>query len=139
MSWFCPILAQDANQRDTGGNHEWLFTKYDAFGRVAYTGMALDNGSRAGIQGPADAVAGDPAQKLWVETGSFANGGIDIGYGNTAYPTSTISEVLTVNYYDNYDFDRAGEPTPPPGNGLRHGHGRPRPGTAHWGQGAGAW
>ncbi|MEO1010889.1 MAG: DUF6443 domain-containing protein, partial [Bacteroidota bacterium] len=107
-----PIMTQDANQREKSPK-EWLFTKYDVLGRVAYTGKALDNGSRTDIQGYADTVANDPAQELWVETGSFSNGGIDIGYGNTAYPTSTVSEVLTVNYYDDYGFDLANEPTPP--------------------------
>ncbi|MEO1011892.1 MAG: DUF6443 domain-containing protein, partial [Bacteroidota bacterium] len=103
-----PIMTQDANQREKSPD-EWLFTKYDAFGRVAYTGKVLDNSSRTEIQTEVDAVSG----KLWVEAGSFTNGTIDIGYGNTAYPTSTVSEVLTVNYYDDYEFNKAGEPTPP--------------------------
>src|SRR5690606_23013817 len=38
-----PILTQDANLRI---NDQWLFTKYDAFGRVAYTGKATDNRER---------------------------------------------------------------------------------------------
>ena len=44
-----PILTQDANQRLI---NEWLFTKYDAFGRVAYTGkhtfdFVCSDGSKA--------------------------------------------------------------------------------------------
>ena len=31
-----PVLTQDANQRNS---RQWLFTKYDALGRVAYTGL----------------------------------------------------------------------------------------------------
>ncbi len=105
-----PIMTQDSVQRVTG---EWLFTKYDAFGRVAYTGKAIDGRGRTQLKEDADAVADDPNQKLWVEAASFTNGGIDIGYGNTAYPTATVTEVLTVNYYDGYSFDLANEPAPP--------------------------
>nr|WP_286943717.1 DUF6443 domain-containing protein [Allomuricauda sp.] len=108
LDW--PIMTQDSVQRVTG---EWLFTKYDAFGRVAYTGKAVDGRDRTDLQQDVDAVADDPNQKLWVEAGSFTNGNIDIGYGNTAYPINSVTEVLTVNYYDNYGFDRANEPTPP--------------------------
>src|SRR5699024_5040077 len=37
-----PIMTQDANQKAKG---EWLFTKYDAFGRVVYAGKDTSNSS----------------------------------------------------------------------------------------------
>ena len=37
-----PILTQDANQR-VPSTEKWLFSKYDAFGRVAYTGEMSRN------------------------------------------------------------------------------------------------
>ena len=102
-----PILTQDAIQR---GNSEWLFTKYDAHGRVAYTGKATITTSteRTDVQDDVDLET-----ILWEDPSlSFGNGGIDVGYGNDAYPTSNI-EVLTVNYYDDYSFDTANEPALP--------------------------
>ena len=101
-----PIMTQDANQRL---DDEWLFTKYDAFGRAAYTGKVTDGRERTEVQNSANNVSGN----LWVNRGSYTNGGINIGYENTTYPTTGITEVLTINYYDDYNFDRANEPTPP--------------------------
>ncbi|WP_035096513.1 hypothetical protein, partial [Aquimarina megaterium] len=42
-----PILTQDANLK---ASNAWLFTKYDAFGRVTYTGKFTDNRERKVIQ-----------------------------------------------------------------------------------------
>lgn len=117
-----PILTQDANQRDTtGGTHEWLFTKYDVFGRVAYTGKATSNiaTTRAEIQSEVDGLS----QVLWVTQGSTKNnhGNVDIYYDNGAYPHNgntsmptpkvALSEILTINYYDNYVDRPTGAPT----------------------------
>ncbi|MFS4493194.1 DUF6443 domain-containing protein [Maribacter sp. 2308TA10-17] len=97
-----PIMTQDANQRLDG---EWLFTKYDAFGRVAYTGKAVDSSSREAIQTVVDDLTGD----LWVVKGGLDNfGGTDIYYNNGAYPIGSLTEILTINYYDDYNFDRNG-------------------------------
>ena len=43
-----PVMTQDAIM-DT--NDQWLFTKYDALGRVAYTGMADLSVTRAQAPG----------------------------------------------------------------------------------------
>ncbi|PRX57196.1 DUF6443 domain-containing protein [Flagellimonas meridianipacifica] len=94
-----PIMTQDVNQRLTG---EWLFTKYDAFGRVAYTGKAVDGRDRPDIQDEVDALSG----VTWVaKNNAYTNGGITVGYANTAYPVGTVTEVLTINYYDDYSFN----------------------------------
>ena len=61
-----PILTQDANQRI---NNEWLFTKYDAFGRVAYTGKATDNRERTRVQAEVNAYTG----QLWVNRVAFTS------------------------------------------------------------------
>jgi len=108
-----PIMTQDANMRSENNSsitlNQWLFTKYDAFGRVTYTGKVTDGRERPEVQNSANNVSGN----LWVNRGSYTNGGINIGYENAAYPTTGITEVLTVNYYDDYYFDRGNEPTPP--------------------------
>ncbi|MEP2236818.1 MAG: DUF6443 domain-containing protein, partial [Maribacter sp.] len=92
-----PILTQDANLRERG---EWLFTKYDAFGRVAYTGIAT-LGSLATVKTDVE----NSSAPLWVsqtET-STAFGGVTDGvfYSSNTYP-NTNTEILTINYYDNY-------------------------------------
>ncbi|MET1260647.1 DUF6443 domain-containing protein [Flagellimonas sp. DF-77] len=95
-----PIMTQDANQRAIG---EWLFTKYDAFGRVAYTGKHTDTADRSTVQANADAIA-----QHWVSRGSYSVDAMEVGYTNGAYPTSNIDEILMINYYDDYTFDLAG-------------------------------
>ncbi|MEP5339990.1 MAG: RHS repeat-associated core domain-containing protein, partial [Algibacter sp.] len=100
-----PILTQDAIQKANG---EWLFTKYDAFGRVAYTGKATSatTTTREVVQTEVNALSGN----LWVtqSTSSTNYGGLNnVFYNNGAYPNNsgtlvTLSEILTINYYDTY-------------------------------------
>ncbi|WP_211573860.1 DUF6443 domain-containing protein [Maribacter aquivivus] len=94
-----PIMTQDANQKIKG---EWLFTKYDAFGRIAYSGKAVDSRERGVIQNEVNSLT----TNLWVEKSTIQNfGGSALNYNNGAYPIGTLTEVLIVNYYDDYDFD----------------------------------
>ncbi|WP_158596902.1 DUF6443 domain-containing protein [Aquimarina sp. BL5] len=92
-----PILTQDANQKVKG---EWLFTKYDAFGRVAYTGIYKSTRNRGTLL-----VAMSGISTFW-EKREPANiiGGTTLHYSNDAFPDKDI-EILTVNYYDDYNFD----------------------------------
>ncbi|MFS4493199.1 DUF6443 domain-containing protein [Maribacter sp. 2308TA10-17] len=117
-----PILTQDANQRvKDPTSDEWLFTKYDAFGRVAYTGKATSaNGAlRTDIQDEVNNLT----EALWViktdeVDASNAYGGTTVYYDNGAYPHNgnlalanplvNLTEVLTINYYDDYNFNRNG-------------------------------
>ncbi|WP_082140651.1 DUF6443 domain-containing protein [Chryseobacterium sp. FH2] len=103
------IMTQDANMKPSG---DWLFTRYDKFSRVIYTGIAGIGAtySRKDVQDAADynAGIGNPLTEERNLTG-FNKGGMDIYYGNNAYPTSII-QVLSVNYYDtypNYSFNPA--------------------------------
>ena len=98
-----PIMTQDGNQR---ASNKWTFTKYDVFGRVAYTGIATDSRSRQQIQTTVNNLTGN----LWVtrKANPSTIGGASVHYNNGAYPTSTISEVHTIEYYDDYDFNLAG-------------------------------
>ncbi|NAS31783.1 hypothetical protein GTQ40_12420 [Flavobacteriaceae bacterium R38] len=94
-----PIMTQDPNLQAQG---KWLFTKYDPFGRVAYTGIVLNSGDRTTVQAAADA-----AIKQYVTSSSSANtiGGAVIFYTQEGYPQlGANDEVFTANYYDDYRF-----------------------------------
>ncbi len=90
--WDRLVFTQDGEQRlDT----VWLFTKYDALNRPILTGSTTITGDRDTIQTQVES-----------ETVRFEelNGSIH-GYTSNAYPTGiTESDILTVTYYDNYDF-----------------------------------
>lgn len=95
-----PVMTQDGNQRGKSPK-EWLFTKYDAFNRVTFSGVAHDNRTREIIQSEANAFTGT----LWSERGPQSTlAGTMIYYSNQGYPNTTITEILTVNYYDDYNF-----------------------------------
>uniref|UniRef100_UPI002620A60D DUF6443 domain-containing protein n=1 Tax=uncultured Aquimarina sp. TaxID=575652 RepID=UPI002620A60D len=94
-----PVLTQDALLKQ---NNQWLFTKYDALGRVAYTGkINIPNKTRAELQMEANAFTED----LWVESSMERMiGGTTMYYTNDGYPDVQSAEVLTINYYNNYQF-----------------------------------
>ncbi|SEE06865.1 RHS repeat-associated core domain-containing protein [Tenacibaculum sp. MAR_2010_89] len=68
-----PVLTQDAKQKP---NKKWLFTKYDALGRVSNTGIYTHS-----------TISTQPAMQ---------------SYFNTNSSTVTTGEILTINYYDTY-------------------------------------
>ena len=100
-----PVMTQDGNQRP---NKEWLFTKYDAFGRVAYTGLHTQTNviSRTTMQGYVTA----NANQFTARSAQNTIAGTPMFYSNTASPGS-ISEVYTINYYDSY-VDTDGQTVP---------------------------
>lgn len=91
------VATQDANMRI---NSQWLFTKYDNLGRVLYTGITTGSTTRATEQTLVDAKTNNNEAKSSVV--GFTSNGLGVYYTNsTAYPTS-ISTLLSVNYYDTY-------------------------------------
>ncbi|MGC1632324.1 MAG: hypothetical protein WA749_09470, partial [Gelidibacter sp.] len=94
-----PILTQDANLKV---QNKWLFTKYDAFGRVAYTGEMTKDIGRIALQTEADGALSQAVVKLASAT---TIDGTTLYYDNGAYPKNQITDILTINYYDNYTFD----------------------------------
>ncbi len=107
-----PILTQDANLRkvNSGKSYDyWLYTKYDALGRVAYTGKLVNNSTRKILQSRAHSTSYE-SYEVRDET-PFTIQGVEIFYTKNAYPTS-MQTIYTMNYYDNYDFDIVGLENP---------------------------
>lgn len=92
------ILQQDGNQR-TRGNY-WTVYKYDPQGRLAYT-TEVDTRS-SDHQDLIDSF------EEWIVVESFSTTAPDYPLENTGYSRGFYhnqpTKVLTVNYYDNYDF-----------------------------------
>jgi RHS repeat-associated protein len=91
-----PVLTQDTNLKE---NDEWLLTKYDAFGRVAYTGSMNLNYSRLTLQGLAD--GNTYTQWETRQTSSNTVGDATMYYSSTAIPNG-VTKAYTINYYDDY-------------------------------------
>ncbi|MFD2162275.1 DUF6443 domain-containing protein [Paradesertivirga mongoliensis] len=78
------VLSRDAIQQS---QNKWLYTKYDAFGRVISTGVFTTTDIRSTLQTQIDAAP------KWEIRSSGSE------YPGTAFPTTGITP-LTVNYYD---------------------------------------
>jgi RHS repeat-associated protein len=88
------VLIQDGVQR-AKTTKEWFFTKYDILNRPIISGIFTSSKSRSGLQTDVNNHA------TLFET--FNTGGTH-GYTNVSFPTTSISQYLTITYYDNYDF-----------------------------------
>ncbi|OPC25047.1 DUF6443 domain-containing protein, partial [Elizabethkingia bruuniana] len=89
------ILTQDGKLRQ---QNKWLFTKYDKFGRVAYTGL-LD--SEPGRDAQQSNMVNFGINNEERSASGFAQNGTTVYYSSSAYPVSNFT-LLTVNYYDEY-------------------------------------
>ncbi len=98
------IMSQDDKMRSADGGYLWLFTKYDIYGRVAYTGTLKRTSSRSIIQNEFNAIS-HPNMNEVRTTSAFSGKGVSVYYTNQAYPdttTGTNYTVNTINYYDSY-------------------------------------
>ena len=109
-----PILTQDETLR---ANNLWLFTKYDAFGRVILSGLYQKDITRSQLQDLVDNfIAGNSNNKSNIEkriVNTTQFGLLDINYTNDAFPNSNIYEVHTLNYFDDYNFTDPEKPNTP--------------------------
>ena len=107
------VMTQDGNM---GVDKKWLFTKYDQYGRVVYTGIYLStqtSGSpgRNSEQGTLNGKGSNNVART--SSSGFTAPGLPVYYDNDAaknYP-NTFQTILSVNYYDTYPI---GTPTIPP-------------------------
>ncbi|MDN4030186.1 DUF6443 domain-containing protein [Chryseobacterium gambrini] len=98
------VLTQDAILRTVNnnfGSKGWLFTKYDEFGRVAYTGFFSNTASRQVMQNALNSMTANPYNTERRTSTSFNLQGLDVYYDKQAFPTGSMI-LLSVNYYDTY-------------------------------------
>lgn len=107
-----PILTQDGVLRS---NNLWFFTKFDTFGRVIYSGLYTSNFSRKNLQIQVDnyTSSNNPNNSEDRISSTISIGGIGLNYQNTAFPITGISQILEVNYYDDYNFTDTDKPSLP--------------------------
>ncbi|MFZ4931105.1 DUF6443 domain-containing protein [Chryseobacterium sp. Mn2064] len=93
------VATQDANLKEKG---QWMYSTYDQFGRVAFTGLA-SGGDRTTEQGLADGVSSNNNVKR-TSSVIFNSQGMDVFYdSNGAYPNAAKwVKLLSINYYDSY-------------------------------------
>mgnify|MGYP000517387466 CR=1 FL=1 len=100
-----PAFTQDANLRTT--NH-WLFTKYDALGRVVYTGKNIYTGTREDLQ----SLMNNTSYLFEERSTAIQINNETIYYTTSVFPTANNYDIYTVNYYDDYiDSDNLSVPT----------------------------
>ncbi|MBA5630381.1 DUF6443 domain-containing protein [Moheibacter lacus] len=98
------VATKDAKQV-AEGNNEWTFTKYDKFGRVAYTGLVGDAGTRIQVQNWVYNTFG--SNNAEYDATGFMHDGLRVYYkADKGYPASGF-QILTVNYYDFYAPSRS--------------------------------
>ncbi len=90
------VLTQDALQRSAG---QWLFTKYDALGRIVITGVYNNTAGIADMQTTVNAHG-----VLWEERDNANSNTLGTGYTNVAFPINNIDNYHGFSYYDDYDF-----------------------------------
>ncbi len=107
-----PVLTQDPNTRL---NNTWHFVKYDGVGRIIFTGEF----NYISLQGNTNSLLRVELQNIINSSSSlyesysslgFVNGNVNINYTNNNFPNSTNTNfnILTVIYYDSYNFNPFG-------------------------------
>lgn len=102
------VATQDGNLRAKG---QWLYTKYDRFGRIAITGISTGS-SRATEQNIVNGLGLNNVNRI--DYVFYNRQGMDVYYDNpdTTYPNSTKWVSLSsVNYYDTYPANGPAQPT----------------------------
>ncbi|RZJ72540.1 DUF6443 domain-containing protein [Flavobacterium sp.] len=99
---------------DLGRNTGWIITKYDAMNRIVLTGwlqQSVDSLTWKSRQYDRDQETINFSETKIATTTNSTVGGVSFRYSNLVWPT-TAYHVLTVNYYDDYNFPNAPSPIP---------------------------
>jgi RHS repeat-associated protein len=100
------VLTQDGNLRAT---NQWAFVKYDIKGRSVMSGVYTNatQTTLSGIKGIVKVLYPNNSSPWYEERGTALH-----GYTNQSFPTTNSDgsalQILSVNYFDNYDFDYNG-------------------------------
>ncbi|KAA0129224.1 RHS repeat-associated core domain-containing protein [Chryseobacterium sp. SN22] len=98
------VLSQDAVLRTTTNSFNakgWMFTKYDQFGRVVYTGFFANTGTRTAMQAALNGMAVNAGNNEARSGTPLSQNGMDIYYTKNAFPTGSMT-IMSVSYYDTY-------------------------------------
>ncbi len=106
------ILTQDTVLK---GNGQWLFTKYDQFGKTIYTGITNNDASRVSMQNNAN--VNTNLYETRASTAGLTLNGMPVYYTNLSTPTN-VTQILSVNYYDTYPPGAPSVPTQVFGYGV---------------------
>ncbi|MBW7676828.1 DUF6443 domain-containing protein [Chryseobacterium chendengshani] len=92
------VATRDANLEAKG---QWLYTKYDQFGRVVLTGIST-GGTRTVEQSNVETFGSNNTPRI--SAVSYTSEGMDVYYrGFLTYPdNSKYVKLLSINYYDTY-------------------------------------
>ncbi len=98
-----PIYVQDASHRERAGGPVWSFLKYDRLGRTIIKGEITSSQNREALQNATNNTLKPTGTLELYESRDNAQ---QLGYTDGSYPQHTSSgvSILTVNYYDRYDF-----------------------------------
>ncbi len=96
------VLQQDGNLRNSS---KWKFIKYDALSRPVMMGIKTISGTQTQESKQQDVDSYYNTNNRNFEYLKINGSGTIHYYTNSAYPSCTSSDVLIVNYYDNYQFD----------------------------------
>jgi len=93
-----PVLTQDAILRS---NNNWLFTKYDPFGRIVYKGEYANSTqtTRFSLQKLVNTFASQYENR---QANVLNINGTNLNYSNISFPNSGLN-VTSIEYYDNYN------------------------------------
>ncbi len=94
--WDRLVCTQDGNLRNNG---KWLFTKYDEFNRILYTGIIVNGIGRAELQEQANSLQYGKAEYLDL------SGASHMYTSHLTFPVPVGNfQLLEVNFYDDYRF-----------------------------------
>lgn len=92
------VLAQDGLLK---AQNKWVFIKYDKKGRAIMHGLYSNSSSRATIQTTViDLLYANSTDKYFEDREQTYN-----GYSNQSFPTSGITEIWLLTYFDSYDHN----------------------------------